>query len=94
MLWKWLIFVGMSAMIVASFLTSAPQQQIGEASRIFYYHIPQAWVCVLAFAMSMVFSILYLVKRSHVDDDRAVATASLGFIFCLLATITGATLPK
>ena len=84
----------MSAMIVASFLTPAPQGQIGEASRIFYYHIPQAWVCVLAFAMSMIFSIRYLKNRSAVDDDRAVAAASLGFVFCILATVTGATFAK
>jgi len=81
-------------MIVASFLTPAPQQQIGEASRIFYYHIPQAWVCVIAFAMSMVFSIRFLRRRSMVEDDRAVAAASLGFVFCFLATVTGATFAR
>lgn len=94
MWWKILIFVLMSAMIVASFLTAAPQAQIGESSRIFYYHIPQAWVCVLAFLMSMIFSIRYLMNRSETDDDRAVASASLGFVFCFLATVTGATFAK
>ena len=94
MWWKILIFVLMSAMIVASFLTPAPQKQIGEASRIFYYHIPQAWVCVLAFAMSMIFSIRYLRNRTMIEDDRAVAAASLGFVFCFLATVTGATFAK
>jgi len=81
-------------MIIASFITPAPQQQIGEASRIFYYHIPQAWVCVIAFAISMVFSIRFLRKRRMVDDDRALAAASLGFVFCFLATVTGSTFAK
>lgn len=94
MWWKILIFVGMSAMIVASFLTEAPQQVIGESSRIFYYHIPQAWVCVIAFTMSMVYSVMYLRKRSMANDDRAAAAASLGFMFCLLAAITGAMFAK
>jgi len=94
MWWKVLIFVLMSAVIVASFLTPAPQQQIGDASRIFYYHIPQAWVCVIALAMSTGFSIRYLRTRSIIDDDRAVASASLGFVFCFLATVTGATFAK
>ena len=94
MWWKILIFVVMSAMIIASFLTPAPQQQIGEASRIFYYHIPQAWVCVIAFAMSMVFSIRYLSRKAIVEDDRASVAAGLGFLFCFLATITGATFAK
>jgi heme exporter protein C len=84
----------MSVMIVFSFVTPAPQQQIGEASRIFYYHIPQAWVCVIAFAMSMIFSIRYLHSRRLREDDRAVVAASLGFVFCLLATVTGSIFAK
>ncbi|MEW5795408.1 MAG: cytochrome c biogenesis protein [Candidatus Zixiibacteriota bacterium] len=94
MWWKLLIYVAMSAMIVASFVTPAPQRQIGEASRIFYYHIPQAWVCVIAFALSMIFSIRFLRRRQIVEDDRAVVAASLGFIYCFLATVTGATFAK
>jgi len=94
MAWKWLLFAGMSAMIISSYLLPAPQTQIGEASRIFYYHIPQAWICVIAFAMSMVFSVRFLRSRSLIDDDRAVAAASLGFVFCVLATVTGSIFAK
>jgi heme exporter protein C len=84
----------MSAMIVASYITSMPQEQIGESSRIFYYHIPQAWICVLAFAMSMVYSIMYLRKHDISFDDRAADAARLGFVFCLLATTTGSLFAK
>lgn len=94
MWWKIILFLGMSAMIVASFLTPAPQQQIGESSRIFYYHIPQAWICVVAFAMAMVYSVRYLRSRSMVEDDRALAAASLGLVFCVLATVTGSIFAK
>ncbi len=89
MWWKILLFLAMSAVIVFSFITPMPQKQIGEASRIFYYHIPQAWICVVAFAMSMIFSIRYLRSHNIAEDDKAVAAARLGFVFCLLATITG-----
>jgi len=89
MWWKWLLFAGMSAMIIFSFILPAPQQQIGESSRIFYYHIPQAWISVLAFGMSMIFSIRYLRSRSVTEDDRAVTAAALGFVFCVMATISG-----
>ncbi|TAK93594.1 hypothetical protein EPO05_07035, partial [Patescibacteria group bacterium] len=94
MWWKLLIFVVMAVMIVASFVTPAPQKVIGEASRVFYYHIPQAWVCVIAFAVSMVFSIRYLMKRQLAEDDRASVAAGLGLIFCILATITGSVFAK
>ena len=92
--WKILLFIGMSAMIVFSFVLPAPQQQIGEASRIFYYHIPQAWICVIAFAVSMIYSVQYLRRRQGIDDDQAVAAAGLGFLFCALATITGSVFAK
>ena len=94
MWWKFLVLVAMSVIIWFSFTTPAPQQVIGEASRIFYYHIPQAWICVLAFAMSMFFSIRYLTTRQPAEDDRAVTAAQLGLVFCILATLTGSIFAK
>ncbi|UCC43844.1 MAG: cytochrome c biogenesis protein CcsA [Candidatus Zixiibacteriota bacterium] len=94
MWWKSLLFIGISVMIVFSYVTPAPNQLIGESSRILYYHVPQAWIAVLAFAMSMVFSIRYLKHRVIIEDDRALVAARLGFLFCLLATITGSIFAK
>ncbi len=94
MWWKLLLFVAMSTMIVFSFTTPAPQAQIGESSRIFYYHIPQAWICVIAFAISMIYSIKFLRSKSLIDDDRAVSAAALGFMFCALATVSGSIFAK
>lgn len=84
-----MVFIVMSAVICFSFLTPAPQQIIGEASRVFYYHIPQAWICVVAFAMSMIFSIRYLRSKNLHEDDKAVEAARLGLVFCILATVSG-----
>ena len=94
MWWKLLLLLGMSTVIVFSFVIPAPQQQIGESSRIFYYHIPQAWICVLAFAMSAFFSIRYLRSRDIAEDDRASVAAALGFVFCILATVSGSIFAK
>ncbi|MCK5125151.1 MAG: cytochrome c biogenesis protein CcsA [candidate division Zixibacteria bacterium] len=94
MWWKILTFIAMCWVIVAAFSYPAPQQQIGEASRIFYFHVPQAWVSVLAFLTSMIYSIKYLYKGNLVDDDRARAAGELGLVFCILATITGSIFAK
>ena len=94
MWWKILVFIVMSAVICFSFLTPAPQQTIGEASRVFYYHIPQAWICVLAFAMSMIFSIRYLRGKNLHEDDKAAEAARLGLVFCILATVSGSIFAK
>lgn len=92
--WQILVFVGLAAVIVASFVTAAPQQAIGQASRVFYYHIPMAWICVLAYAMAMIYSVLWLRKREWRYDQRALEAARLGIVFCLLATITGSIFAK
>ncbi len=89
MWWKIIILMLMTAVIVAAFITEPPQQQIGPASRIFYFHIPVAWVSVIAFAMSMIYSIRYLVRHDPRDDDKAAESARLGLMFCILATVTG-----
>lgn len=94
MWWKIGIFLLMAVMIVASFVTAAPQAQIGQASRIFYYHIPQAWVSVLAFAASMIYSILYLRRRRIDYDDKAAEAARLGLVFTVLATVSGSIFAK
>jgi heme exporter protein C len=94
MWWKIPLFLAMSVIIWFSFTTPAPQQQIGEASRIFYYHIPQAWICVIAFAMAAYYAIKYLRKRNSLDDDLSADAARLGLLFCVLATVTGAIFAK
>jgi len=94
MWWKVILFLIMVWVIVAAFAYPAPQQQIGDASRIFYFHVPQAWVAVLAFCFSLVGSVNYLKKRNLVDDDRARVAAELGTLFCILATVTGSIFAK
>ena len=89
MWWKFLLLVVLSGVIVAAFVAEPPQQQIGPASRIFYFHVPMAWIAVLAFTMAMVYSVLYLRSRRVANDDRAAVAAALGLVFCLLATISG-----
>ncbi len=61
----------------------------GESARIVFFHVPQAWVAVLAFCVNLVASLRYLRTRNALDDARAAAAARLGLVFSVLATITG-----
>lgn len=61
-----------------------------DKARILFFHVPTAWLSVVAFLSSMVYSIRYLRKKEMEDDIKSAAAASLGFMFCALATITGA----
>lgn len=61
-----------------------------EKARIMFFHVPTAWLSSLAFIMSMIYGIQYLRKRRLEDDVKSSTAAALGFLFCFLATATGA----
>lgn len=63
---------------------------LGEKARIMFFHVPTAWLSVLAFVSSMIYGILYLRKKNPDDDIKSASAAGLGFAFCVLATVTGA----
>ncbi len=60
-----------------------------ERIRIMNVHVPVAWVAVLAYLVSMIFSIQYLRTKKLDYDIKAVSSAALGTMFCILATTTG-----
>ena len=84
----------MGGVVVAAFLLPAPQSQLGEVSRIFFFHVPMAWVAVLSFLISFVFSLLYLKKKDLTYDVKASSASRLGLLFVILATISGSIFAK
>ena len=71
-------------------LVVAPTEQtMGEVQRIFYYHVPSAWVAGLCFAVNFLASVVYLWKRSLNADAVAAASAEVGVVFCTIVLITG-----
>lgn len=79
---------------VAIFLLPPPQLQLGDVSRIFFFHVPLAWVAVLAFLLSFIYSIFYLRKKDLSYDNRAKTASRLGLLFTVLATISGSIFAK
>jgi heme exporter protein C len=61
-----------------------------EKARNILYHVPIAWTTVVAFLVSMYYGFRYLKTRDIDYDIKSVSAAGLGFLFCFLATITGA----
>jgi heme exporter protein C len=97
MWWKILLFTAMCGVIALSFYFPPPmnvQVTFRDASRIFYYHVPIAWVTVVAYFTAIFYGIRYLKTRDWRDDQRAVTAAGLGTVFCILATISGSIFAK
>lgn len=61
----------------------------GNAQRIFYVHVPMAWLAYLAMAVVFIGSVGYMWKRSTRMDRLARSSAELGFLFTTLVLITG-----
>ena len=71
-------------------LVLAPRElTMGDVQRIFYYHVPSAWVAFLLFFSNFIASILYLFRRNPGTDAFALATAEVGVVFCTIVLITG-----
>ena len=84
--------VGLALMIAALymvFLYVPTEKHTGIVQRIFYFHVPLAWVSFLAFFITFIFSICYLWKREMKWDTIAHASAEVGVIFTTLVLITG-----
>jgi heme exporter protein C len=105
MLLKILLGVLLTAVIVFGFgLPMSPHPQawyelpvipgLEEKARIIFFHVPTAWLSVVAFLTSMAYAIQYLRKHDLRYDIRSSAAAGLGFMFCILATLTGAVWAK
>ena len=87
---KWLLGPYMLAVTVAAFLWPQPAKGfIGESSRIVFFHVPCAWTATLAFIVAAIASIIHLAKRDVASDEAAAAAVRLGFLFSILATVTG-----
>lgn len=83
--------IWMSGVIVATFiyLPAAKGFSAPEAARIIIFHVPCAMIAVLAYLVSTVYAVAYLVKGNPSFDTKSAASAGLGFLFTILATITG-----
>jgi heme exporter protein C len=68
----------------------APTDSVqGHVQRVFYVHLPMAWLAYLAFFVVFIASIAYLVKRSPKWDQIARSSAEIGLVFTTLVILTG-----
>jgi heme exporter protein C len=82
-------FALMIAALCMVFVYVPTEKHGGIVQRIFYFHVPVAWVSFLAFFVTFIASILYLWKREVKWDAVACASAEVGVIFTTLVLITG-----
>jgi len=82
-------FILFTVALYLVFIYVPTEETMGIVQRIFYFHVPVAWVAFLAFFIVFVGSILYLWKRKRKWDVLAVSSAEVGVVFATLVLITG-----
>lgn len=71
------------------FLTPDDYRQ-GATVKIFYIHVPSAMMAINIWAMMLVASLIWIVRRHHVSALAAKSAAAIGMTMTLIALITGA----
>ncbi|HLV79326.1 MAG TPA: cytochrome c biogenesis protein CcsA [Chthonomonadaceae bacterium] len=94
--WKWGMGLLMCYVIYgAFFIAKNAIGFVGDSARIIFFHVPCAVLSSIAYFVAAAYAGLYLfsshpTKRFHLDlDAKAAAAMELGFVFCILATVTG-----
>jgi len=92
----WLDILGIATVILVlvdlfgALLWVPREVQMGDVQRIFYFHMPSAWLALgPAFTVVFICGILYLWKKELLYDRIAVASAEIGVVFTTITLVTG-----
>jgi len=83
------VSVSFLAALYAAFVYAPTEAVQGDVQRIFYFHVPLAWLTYLAFFVVFASSVLYLWRRSERWDVYARCSAEIGVVFTTLVLVTG-----
>jgi heme exporter protein C len=91
---KLVVFNVVTAALVAIaaglvFLYAPRERVMGEVQRIFYFHVPVAWVSFLAFFVTLCTSIAFLRTGALKWDKVSAASVEVGLVFTIVAILSG-----
>ena len=89
-----IIFLFTVAVIAAVFLIVPPAEGLGYLVRIIYFHVPTAWLSVIAFFTSAFYAAKYLKTQDLNKDRMSAKAAKIGFISVIFSTVSGAIFSK
>lgn len=85
----WIALPSTVASLLAVFFWVPTDATLGLSQRIFYWHVPSATACFVAFAIAGVSSIAYLRTRKLEWDHAAHAAVSVGMLYATIVIGTG-----
>ena len=85
-----LAVLALLAGLVWGFFFTPDDFRQGSTVKIIYVHVPSAMMAINCWAMMLVTSLIWLIRRHHVSALAAKAAAPVGAVMTLIALITGA----
>jgi len=82
--------ISMVVGLVWGFFFTPEATNFGSTVKVIYVHVPSAMMAINIWAMMLVTSLIWLVRRHHVSALAAKAAAPIGAVMTLIALITGA----
>ncbi len=76
--------------LIWGFFLTPEADNFGSTVKVIYVHVPAAMMAINIWAMMLVTSLIWLVRRHHVSALAAKAAAPIGMVMTLIALITGA----
>jgi len=76
--------------MIWGFFYTPEAENFGSTVKIMYVHVPAALMAINAWAMMLVASLIWLIRRHHVSALAAKAAAPIGLVFTLISLFTGA----
>jgi len=84
-----LTYVLMLFALYTIFIYAPVEKTMGVIQKIFYIHVPAAFLAYLAFFITFIASIFYLYRKDSRWDTVAHCAVETGVIFCTIVLITG-----
>src|SRR5680860_837761 len=86
-----MLLIAALALAVGAYLAfTAPLDALqGEFTAMLYIHVPTLWLAFLAFGITALGSIMYLIRKKPRWDRAAEASAEIGVLFAVVGVFTG-----
>ena len=84
-----LTYVLMLLALYTIFIYAPVEKTMGLIQKIFYIHVPSAFLAYMAFFITFIASIFYLYRKDSKWDTVAHCAVETGVIFCTIVLITG-----
>lgn len=82
-------YLGILAALYLALIWAPTERTMGPVQRIFYFHVPSAWVSFVAFGVVCFAGIAFLRTGKAHWDRLAYSAAEVGILFLTLVLVTG-----